>query len=233
MTNESVKTRGEDSAGGRVYGGVRADERRAARRQQFLEAGLETFGREGFRAVTVRKLCRQAKLTDRYFYESFENLQSLLTEVYELHMGQIRQAIYHSVIDAPANTPPKKLVERMLSAYFTALEDPRVARVCMVELEGISPEVEQLYHGYIMSFSELILELARHVHPHWQLEDDEALMLGMSLVGAMRQAATHWLRSDYAIPKATVVRAAVRLVVGLIDNIDAEHARITWVSPSL
>lgn len=224
MTN--TKRKSTVSGSGRVYGGVKAEERRAGRREQFLEAGLEVFGRDGFRAATVRKLCRQAKLTDRYFYESFANLESLLTEVYERHMGRIRQDIYTSVINAPTGTPPRELVERMLSAYFSALEDPRVARVCMVELEGISPEVEQLYHGYIMSFCELILELARHVHPHWQLDEEEALMLGMSLVGAMRQAATHWLRSGYAISKATVVAAAVRLVIGLIDNIDGD-----FVSP--
>ena len=224
MANDSVKTVAENATSGRVYGGVKAEERRAARRQQFLEAGLEIFGTEGFRAATVRKLCRQAKLTDRYFYESFDNLQTLLTEVYELHMGQIRQRIYDSVMDAPPGMSVRQLVERMLDAYFTALEDPRVARVCMVELEGISPEVEQLYHGYIMSFSDLILELARYVYPQWQLDDEEALMLGMSLVGAMRQAATHWLRSDYAIAKGTVVRAAVRLVMGLIENIAAQQA---------
>ncbi len=221
MTNKQARSsaRGE----GRVYGGLDPEQRKAMRREQFLEAGLAVFGGEGFRSATVRKLCREAKLTDRYFYESFANLQELLTAVYELHMGRIRERIYSSVMTCSAAEPPRTQVRLMLNAYFSALEDPRVARVCMVELEGISPDVEQLYHGYILSFSELIVELASHVYPHWQLPDDESLMLGMALVGAMRQTATHWLRSGYTMPRETVVRAALRLVMGVIDSIEADQ----------
>src|ERR1700712_610595 len=66
----------------RAYGGVAMEERVAARRARFVEAGFELFGTQGFRGSTVRGICAAAGLTDRYFYESFATLEALLAEVY-------------------------------------------------------------------------------------------------------------------------------------------------------
>src|ERR1700750_1425158 len=65
----------------RPYGGLAMAERVAARRARFIEAGTELFGTQGFRGATVRGICAAAGLTDRYFYESFETLEALLSEV--------------------------------------------------------------------------------------------------------------------------------------------------------
>ena len=66
----------------RSYGGLAMEERVAARRARFVEAGVELFGTQGFRGATVRGICAAAGLTDRYFYESFASLESLLAAVY-------------------------------------------------------------------------------------------------------------------------------------------------------
>ena len=63
---------------GRTYGGESADDRLTRRRRQLLDAGLELFGTAGYRATTVRQLCREAKVSDRYFYEQFDSTEDLL-----------------------------------------------------------------------------------------------------------------------------------------------------------
>ena len=50
---------------GRAYGGLAPEDRAAARRARFIEAGIELFGTQGFRAATVRGVCAAAGLTDR------------------------------------------------------------------------------------------------------------------------------------------------------------------------
>src|ERR1700745_3649730 len=67
----------------RTYGGVSADERIAARRARLLGAGLELFGTRGFAATGVKDVCRQAGLTDRYFYESFNDGGELFLAVFD------------------------------------------------------------------------------------------------------------------------------------------------------
>ena len=75
---------------GRTYAGESLSERTARRRQQFLDAGLQVFGTTGYRTATVRQLCKQAGLTDRYFYESFASTEDLLVAVYEREFDELR-----------------------------------------------------------------------------------------------------------------------------------------------
>ncbi|MBJ7353180.1 MAG: helix-turn-helix transcriptional regulator, partial [Rhodococcus sp.] len=59
-------------AAGRAYGGESAADRDDRRRRQLLDAGLRVFGSVGYRAATVRGLCREAKIADRHFYQYFD-----------------------------------------------------------------------------------------------------------------------------------------------------------------
>src|SRR5687767_9668516 len=50
----------------RPYKGVSADERRALRREQLMEAGLDVLGSEGIAGLTMTEVCARAGLTERY-----------------------------------------------------------------------------------------------------------------------------------------------------------------------
>lgn len=206
------------AAAGRTYGGMSQAERKQQRRQQFLQAGLDIFGSDGFRQATVRGICRAAGLTDRYFYAEFGNIQNLLTAVYEDRMTDIRNQVIQRLA-AKQNSDPQQLIVAALDAYYSALQDPRVARVCMVELEGVSPEVDQLYHSYINSFADILLQFMRNITPQWQYSDSEASIMTIAMVGAMRQAATYWLRNPQEVTKETLVRISSRLFMGVFNEI--------------
>src|ERR1700742_1768346 len=66
----------------RKFRGVAPEDRKAERHLRLLEAGIEAYGTRGFHAVGVRDVCGLAKLTERYFYESFENREALFLAVY-------------------------------------------------------------------------------------------------------------------------------------------------------
>jgi AcrR family transcriptional regulator len=68
---------------GRRYGGRGAEERQRERRSRLVAAGLEVFGTTGYAAASVRQICREAGLTERYFYESFQGREELLRAVYD------------------------------------------------------------------------------------------------------------------------------------------------------
>ena len=72
-------------AAGRRYRGVSNETRMAERRLKLIEAGIKVFGSSGYHASTVKGLCQEAGLTERYFYESFSNAEALFTACY-LHI---------------------------------------------------------------------------------------------------------------------------------------------------
>ena len=152
----------------RPYGGLAMEERVAARRARFVEAGIELFGTQGFRGATVRGICAAAGLTDRYFYESFASLEALLADGLPL---------------ADATASPTRLtqesfasegwrgdaaaIERQVTAayelWFDTVRDPRFARILLVEVLGVSPQMDALYEESARAMAALtIAPLAGH-----------------------------------------------------------------------
>ncbi|WP_430461294.1 TetR/AcrR family transcriptional regulator [Thalassolituus sp. LLYu03] len=212
-----------NTANGRLYGGQTQEERRLARREAFLQAGLEVFGQDGFRTATVRGICRQAQLTDRYFYAEFGTLELLLQAVYSHCMDNLYQRLGAVFRNAGAGADMNALTCEALTLFFEVLEDKRIARVCMLELEGVSEDTNAHYLNYIRRFALLLMAVARGIHPHWRIADDEAEMLGMGLVGAMRQMSVNWLLSGHAANRETLVRSGQRLIMGLVLQLQQDY----------
>src|SRR3954463_12210582 len=84
----------------RSYGGVSADDRIAARRAKLLDAGLELFGTRGYATTGVKDVCRQAGLTDRYFYESFNDGADLFLAVFDRLTEELFAVVVEAVAEA-------------------------------------------------------------------------------------------------------------------------------------
>ncbi len=220
------------SEGGRVYGGESLASRTQRRREQFLDAGLETFGTTGYRQATVRQLCKQAELTDRYFYESFDTLEDLLIAVYEREFDRLAQALAGTLsrrleaaqLKAPLTSSLREgMVDiiQALDTVFSMAADPRVARVCWLEVLGVSPRVDAVYIGRVDLFATLALQVARTHLPGWQPDPTEARVLGVAVVGAISQTITHWLLTGRQASKKAMVQATGRVFEGLFTLIEA------------
>ncbi len=211
------KTKSANLPTSRKYAGLSIEQRKKQRRETFLAAGLSVFGSCGYRQASVRRLCQEAGLTDRYFYEACGNLETLLIDVYQECMTRLSKKIIHAITqNYERDQDPEKAIIAGLSVFFEELEDQRIARVCMIELEGLSPEVTQLYNCYIEGFAEILRQLAIHAFPDMSLPVSEQKIISLSLVGAMRQAATSWLANNYDSPRSELVNATSRLFSGMI-----------------
>lgn len=200
---------------GRLYGGESADERLARQRQQFMDAGLELFGTIGYRATTVRLLCKQSGLIDRYFYKNFADTEALLEAVYSEAMDDIERSVLTAVSRAVTSNA-QATVEAGLDAFFQAFENSRIARVCWLEVLGVSPRIDALYISRIQRFAQLLLNLAKGMVKPWGISDGEAEVISVALIGAISQSALHWLLSDYHASRATLVTAMGKLVNGVV-----------------
>ena len=209
----------------RKYAGLSLEERKKQRRNKFLEAGLQVFGTSGYRAASVRRLCQEAQLTDRYFYEACGNLETLLIDVYQQCMTRLSKEILKAVSDEYQQSQnPENAIRAGLDVFFESLENQQMARVCMIELEGLTPEVTQLYNRYIEGFAEILRQLAKHAFPELRMPEQEQKVIALSLVGAMRQAATSWLANNYDTERSELVKATSQLFIGIIRLLNSQRA---------
>ena len=73
--------------------------RAAERREALIRAATRVFGTVGFRKATVRSICQEAKLNDRYFYAAFDSTDDLLRCTYLHHAQQLHEAVGRAVAE--------------------------------------------------------------------------------------------------------------------------------------
>ncbi|HEX5752344.1 MAG TPA: TetR/AcrR family transcriptional regulator [Archangium sp.] len=198
----------------RRYRGSSAEERRAQRREQFLEAAIQVYGEQGYRNATVKAVCEAAGLTERYFYESFSHSEELLVASFQavmrFLMGELEKAI------AEATGGPAERIRTMLTAYYEALQRyPRSARVFLVEISGVSPAVDQALEASLGEFGDLI---ARTLGLREEGGAARPSLLRAGVVGGVIHIALNWIASGYSQPIHEVVGAGMRLCLVLRER---------------
>ena len=214
------------AAAARPYAGLAMEERVAGRRARFIEAGVELFGTQGFRGATVRGICAAAGLTDRYFYESFATLEALLAAVYHSLKDDFATRLTRESFSSEGWHGDAAAIERQVTAayelWFDTVRDPRVARILLVEILGVSPEMDALYEESARAMAALTIAPLSATHPTLKLSKARRELLGRALVGAALQVAKMWMTGGYKLPRRDVVRTCVLVATGTITALRAE-----------
>ena len=140
----------------RPYRGVSADDRRRQRHEKLLDACLDVVGDLGPGAATVEAVCKQAGLSKRYFYESFDDREAALIALVERVMATVRDALEAVMRDAPAS--PDELMGRLVHATVDTLSaDARISRL-WVEA-NLYPALEQRRSEAYDDFAEVLTRI--------------------------------------------------------------------------
>ena len=205
---------------GRPYRGVSREERIAERRERLLDAGLELFGTRGFDATGVREICRQAGLTDRYFYESFRDNRALFCAVFDRATDDLFTAVALAV--GAVDPEPEPQLRAAIGVFVRKLaDDPRLARIVFSEAGGAGAEVEQHMRGTLRRFTALVAATAR---PHLgaSVPDELVDVLAMSLVGTLERVVIEWQDGYLDVPVERIVDLCTRLYgsffAGLVER---------------
>lgn len=169
----------------RPYRGHGPEARKAERSERLVDAGVELLGTGGVAAVTMRAVCRQAELSQKFFYESFTDTEDLLREVYRSTM---QRAI--DVMDAAAVGASGQAAKTRASVDAAARlvkEDPRVCRILFME-----PVADLRLRRFVR---ETIVAMISHI-VGWAAEPEgdpaDALMHYATVFGAVIALFVEW-----------------------------------------
>ncbi len=110
----------------RPYRGVALVDRVAARRETLVETALDCLHDDGLSGASVRSICARARLTPRYFYESFADLDELLVAVVDAVAAEVAACAVAAVAVAPDDLAGQ--VRAAVDAgYGVVATDPRKA----------------------------------------------------------------------------------------------------------
>lgn len=202
----------------RRYSGQSADERDAARRQRLLAAATDFIGTHGYAATTVERICVEAKVSTRHFYQQFENKEAVFLAVYD----DITGGSYQRATASLEQTQGKTLAERVPAAFLAYLgpmiEDIRAARIAFVEIVGASPRIEEARLAYREALIELISAEGAAAVQRGEVADRDFRFASLALAGATNAIVYDWTLNSGNRPVEDLEAALVELAVALLTG---------------
>jgi AcrR family transcriptional regulator len=179
------------------WSGVPIEDRQALRRDELIAAGVELLGEAGGPAVTVRAVCREAGLTERYFYESFSDRDEFVRAVYDDVCARAMSALMSA-------TTPRDAVERFVALM---VDDPVRGRVLLLA-PAVEPVLVRSGADWMPSFIDLLQrKLTRIGDPVRQH------MIATSLIGGLTALFTAYLDGRLAASREQFIDYCVDMLL--------------------
>ncbi len=181
----------------RQFKGLSMAERQQLRRDKLIEAGIQAYGTHGFFSVTVKDICNQAKLTERYFYESFKKSEYLFQTIFLKLIDELQQNVMQAMMQASSD--PKKMIEAGLTALLTTLRDnPRMARIIYIDAMLVQELHNQAtIHETMGRFDRMIQAFVMLMMPNLSRSEQEISLVSTGLNGYVTQIAIRWVMSGF------------------------------------
>ena len=184
-----------------------------------MAAGLVCFGRDGFAATTTRSIAAESGLTQRYFYESFRDIDDFFTQIVR-ELGEEWQA---NIANAIASAPPR-LEERLragVTAYLQGIDrKPYVARIMLIEAFTAAPTTAQVERFLAVMGDVIQTMIASEFPPKSKVVADRDL-LATGYVGTIHHIALRWVRNRFSEPIEKIVGVITKLIEGSLSGYGA------------
>ena len=203
---------------GRPYGGQSPDARRAERRRRILDAALQCYGTAGYPATTIAELCRTASVAPVKFYEEFTGKEELL---YVLSTEIMTEAVTLQ-LDAVSHAPRTlhdRALQGVLAFCHNLLDDPRRARIVLVEGVGVSREGEMLRRQTMRDFAtmlqDLLIEFVQFTGGEVPETNRGTRMISLAMVGGIQEALVEWLHEEERQPIDELAEVLAEMLVAV------------------
>lgn len=215
-TNDRQKT--PKSPKERQFKGLSLTERKEARREKLIEAGIATYGTQGFFSVTVKDVCNEAKLTERYFYESFKKSEELFQTVFLKVIGDMQMCLTQAVLMAAPE--PKNMVFAGLSAWLTTIKnDPRMARIIYIDAMLVQDLHNQAtIQETLTQFDRIIQGFVMIIMPHAPQSTEEVSLMATGLNGYVTHIIIRWVSEGFKQPLEEVLSACCAVFLSFIET---------------
>lgn len=189
------------------WAGLSREDRQAERRQLLVHAAFELFGESGEAGVTLRSVCREAELNNRYFYESFSDTDELLGAVYDFVVADLVGELTGAMTDLPNDRA------RLRAGIGTVLEfasgDPRRGKILFTEART-NPVLAARRAATQEQLRQSVVDGDQNVPLPSRLTG----LVGAALyAGAMAELAQQWLAGNLGPDLEPVVDLAVELLM--------------------
>ena len=182
------------------WSGVPLEDRQVLRRDELIAAGVQLLGGVGGPAVTVRAVCRETGLTERYFYESFTERDEFVRAVYDDVCARAMSALMSA-------TTPREAVERFVALM---VDDPVRGRVLLLA-PAVEPVLVRSGAEWMPSFIDLLQRKLTQIG-----DPVRQKMIATSLIGGLTALFTAYLDGRLAASREQFIDYCVEMLLSRV-----------------
>lgn len=171
---------------------------RDERRAQLLSAALEVFTAAGYHAAAMDEIADHASVSKPVLYQHFPSKLELYLAVLDLHIDTLVFKIQKAIASTPENA---NRVSATVEAYFDFIESEGEAFRLLFESDmSVEPAVRERLNRMTYDCAAAVSAV---ISLDTGLPREEAMLLGVGLIGSVQVTARHWLDRDSKLSRAT------------------------------
>jgi len=199
----------------RRYAGLSAAQRQADRRARLLDAGRDLFGDVGYAATSIERLCLQAGVTTRHFYDEFSGREALLRAVYDEVLATAERAVREAL---DTTGPGLGRMRAGVEAYVRAMTaDVGLVRLAYVETVGVSPAFERRRRAALDAFAHLAVGVAEELAAAGAIPRRDYDLTVRAMAGATNELLVEWAQRPSPPSVERIVDELGRLYIAALS----------------
>lgn len=162
----------------------------------------------------MRGVCREAKLSPRYFYESFADREDLLLAVYNRVEERLLRHIFSEVSVEQGGAAPARELLRSCADFFAA--DPRRARILLREPLADDTLRNHSAHRASTFLKSLVPLVGARMGRLLSPDENEVALISTAMAGALIALYLDWSDGRLNVSRDELVDTAARIVIELV-----------------
>ncbi len=179
---------------------------RSERRAMLLDAALGVFVEKGYHQAAMDDIAARAGVSKPVLYQHFPGKLELYLALVDRHAGELEKLVH----DALALEDNKARIRTMVDAYFDFVGQEGAAFRLIFESDlANAPEVRARLDQIDLTCARSMADL---IAAETTMDAEEALLVGVQLVGLAQTSARYWLTHEATLSKETAVRVTGALI---------------------
>jgi AcrR family transcriptional regulator len=181
-----------------------------------IETALDCLHEDGLADVSVRSICARARLTPRYFYENFDDLDQLLLATVDAVVAEVAERALLAVAAVP-DTVEAQARAAIDAGYGVVATDRRKATAILVAAAGHGP-LRERRHKVITEYADLMIDHLSLFNSLGPARRSEARTSALFLMGGAAEVIEAVLSGRLRLSRARLVDQLTAMWLGALGG---------------